>query len=262
MKNSAKLIAHYTSFRVACEHLLPERRIRFSPLANMNDPRENRERMVGVGWSGDDTPALDERTAASDKLKTAYRDYSKVFCGTLDGENPNNLNTKRCFGRPRMWAQYADNHRGICLLFNRDKLDLEIQAAVQGDACLYSGEVVYDDYLKHVSAAACDLDFDQVREVGQEAALRKQVDTYHRALFLRKDSDWIGESEYRWVIHRWERGHEFVPFDESLESIVMGVDCPEVYIPTIMEQAHGRPVFRLEWDSEMEDFYTRELAAP
>lgn len=260
MKDNAEFVAHYTSLRVACEHILPEGRIRFSPLAELNDPRENKERMIGVGWSGKEMPPTNARVVAADELKKAYREHSKVFCGTVDGENPHHLTTKRCYGRPRMWAQYGENHRGICLLFDRDLLDNAIREVVRGDAALYKGRVEYDDYLKRVSAAVCDLDYDRVSEAGIEVAVKEQVDKYHLALFLRKDSDWIGESEYRWIIHRRELGYEFVRFGDALKSVVLGVDFPDVFVPSIREVVKETPVHHLEWDAEREDFYLRSLA--
>ncbi len=259
LKDSSNFVGHYTSMKVACEFILKDRQIRFSSLRSTNDPRENKERMIGVGWTGHHKPPAQERVSASEALKRAYLDFSKVFCGTVDAENPRGLNTKKCFGRPRMWAQYGDNHGGVCLVFDRAALDVEIRASVSTEASIYSDLVVYDDSLKSVSAVLNDLDYDRIREIDLEPALKEQVEKFHLGLFFRKDSDWISESEHRWVIHRWTDGYEYFGFGDSLRAIVLGVDCPCVYVPAIKVLALGAPVMQLEWDAEKEDYYYREL---
>ena len=260
MKDSAQLVAHYTSFRVACEHILPTGQIRFGPLSSMNDPRENKERLIGVGWSGEELISTTARSVAVDALRQAYLEHSKVFCGTLDGKNDLHLTTKLCYGRPRMWAQYGDNHRGVCLLFDRSQLTKAIRSSLPEGAFMYEGPVEYDDHLKHVSASVNDFDYDFVSELGLEAAIKRQVDTYHRALYLRKDSDWIGESEYRWVIYRQQKGPEFVCIKEALEAVILGVDFPAVYEPAIAQLLGRAQSLHLEWDADKEDFYIRELS--
>ena len=189
------------------------------------------------------------------RLRERHLDYSKVFSGTIDAaDNPFNLGTKACFGRPRMWAQYGDRHRGVCLIFHLAILGQEIKNYLDDDAVLFSGSISYLDDLKEDSANALDFDYDPVAQIGLDAALLGHIKNHKDALFLRKDSDWIGESEWRYVIYCLRKGYEYVPFEKSLKAIVMGVDCSEAYIPALQALCGEVPILQLVWDHQKEDF--------
>ena len=224
----------------------------------MNDPRENKERVINVDSGG--PLIIPERIESETKyrFRKHHLDYSKLFCTTVDADkNPFGLNTKRCFGRPRMWAQYGDNHQGVCLVFDRKDLEDKILASLDGGV-LWSDEVIYDDGLKEVSAQAADVEYDLEANRRVEAVVREQIEQFKHALFFRKDSDWSGESEWRYVIRRELEGYERIPFGNSLRAIVIGVDCYQSYMPTLRSLAEGIPLIQLEWDTEKEDFYCRE----
>ncbi len=259
-QDSHKFACHYTKLTTACEHILRYKTIQFSPMKYLNDPRESQERDVGIGWSSSLTVPPEKISEASDLLKKGFLEYSKLFCTTIDAEkNQFGLNTKRCFGRPRMWAQYGDNHHGVCFVFDRTCLTNEISKSLKVGDALWHDAVMYDDGLKNISPQAASFDYDFVDERGVEFAIKKHIERFQRALFFRKDSDWSGESEWRWVIHKWEEGYERLPFGESLKAVVIGVDCSEVYVPSLQRLADGVPLLQLVWDDRKEDFNYFEI---
>ena len=77
------------------------------------------------------------------------RDYkSKIrvaaFCldqpfGNMDNQG------RRGYARPRMWAQYAENHHGVCIVLDRAGLDQAIRQRYpeQGASWMRSGKVQY-----------------------------------------------------------------------------------------------------------------------
>lgn len=47
--------------------------------------------------------------------------------------------------RPRMWAQYAEQHQGVCLVFDKEKLLKCFEKSLSAKGDLYYGEVDYFD---------------------------------------------------------------------------------------------------------------------
>lgn len=124
-ENSTKLF-HYTSREAALEHILPTGRLRFGRLPRTNDPREFAAVLPGIaGFVGDD----DELTTRSpfeliEDANELLRGSVHVLCFTED--RPSGVSYGRYGNGPcraRMWAQYAGNHTGVCLVFDGDRLD-------------------------------------------------------------------------------------------------------------------------------------------
>jgi hypothetical protein len=253
-ENSNIFACHYTSITVACEHILPSQKIRFSPLSGMNDPRENKARFDGVSWTGEDPPTNDLHMIREQFIDKQLK-YSKIFCTTIDSDkNPYRLNTKRCFGRPRMWAQYGDNHKGVCFVFDRESLKSKILKSVPDGMEFWADNIEYKDDLKNVSAGSSTFYYKRADWGKIEVAIKNHIERYKEAFFFRKDSDWIGESEWRGVIYQEKEGHVYFGFGDSLKAIVMGVDCPDVYLPTLQKLAKSIPIFKLDWEAAKEDF--------
>ena len=105
----------------------------------------------------------------------------------------------RGWARSRMWAQYADNHRGVCLVFDRDETirDIVAQLDAEGDAA--NGSVTYED-----SAApdAFVVDANRVDPTYPLTAVINQMWAYRDQLFFRKARDWETEYEYRFLLRR------------------------------------------------------------
>lgn len=117
---------HYTSRDAALEHILPTARLRFGRLPRTNDPREFGEIWFPIaGRVGDDEP-LTARSPFKliEEANEHLRRSVHVLCLTED--RPSRWEQRHGYGngprRARMWAQYSDNHAGVCLCFDRQRL--------------------------------------------------------------------------------------------------------------------------------------------
>jgi hypothetical protein len=110
------LLAHYTDASAAFEHILPTGKLHMSPYRLMRDPVENKDILPSIAWRGDPPDAgraIDEVYA---QLKAA-RDRMRVLSFTHDADRrAEYAGFDCCWSRPRMWEQYGDKHRGVCLL--------------------------------------------------------------------------------------------------------------------------------------------------
>ncbi|HEX4947003.1 MAG TPA: DUF2971 domain-containing protein [Blastocatellia bacterium] len=246
-ERSGEFACHYTTLATVCKYILPTKKLRFSPFEKTNDPRENKERVFSL-CSSLDTPH--EVLEANQRLNAELLKYSKLFCTTEDAKTNPSRNTERCFGRPRMWAQYGENHQGICLAFHRETLTSEIEKWYGQKAD--KGKVKYtawgNAFARQFRAENGDI----------KPQVLKHIREHKRRFFFTKDLDWEAESEYRWVIRRCPEDFqgekpkcdlfEYIPFGNSLKAIIMGVDCDNCYIPSLQNLAQGIPIFKLAWN--------------
>jgi hypothetical protein len=125
--DKGRWLFHYTTAERAFEKILLTRRLRMSPYRAMRDPLENKDlhlTFAGRVGESDEDSADFERAAfeALGMIKT-IRDAVRLLSFTVDTEK---WETPWGSGwaRPRMWEQYADNHAGVCLVFDKtDAID-------------------------------------------------------------------------------------------------------------------------------------------
>ena len=230
-------VAHYTRMGTAVDHILRNRTLRIGPLISTNDPRETMtwHFSVGAGIS-QDSPSSQDLKALSKRnndFNRILRHGYKVLCVSQDAEGAGKLDfSDRSYGKPRMWSQYGENHRGICLLFDKQVLHETIsnKFGCQSVSC---GTVKYGDFHNKVGTKewaehvdAFTLSGDDLVKNGLESTLQHHREKYHDVFFFRKNEDWEQEAEYRWIIRGDNNDPEFVPIEESLRAILLGVDFP------------------------------------
>jgi hypothetical protein len=239
---NSTIVAHYTKKDTFLEYIFPTLKLKLGRLSKTNDPRETKE------WSfpsievetTEDANAL--RLQANQHLNALLRDRSYVACGTRnrDGKLDSYL-------RPRMWAQYGDNHRGVCLLINAEALNSELKGQVTDGDEFYSTPVGYSDSFPF--DAPVKLNAKPIQE-GVEEFLEN--DNHKRYFLLHKHPDWEHETEHRWIIIAQDNKMDarFASLDNALLGIVVGVDWPEVYTPLLKErfrQSNNVIMGKMEW---------------
>jgi hypothetical protein len=215
---------HYTRREPALEHIVPTRRLRFGGLPRTNDPREFGGVWFGIaGYGGDDEDltARDpfELIAEADELLR-----SKVHLLCLTEDQPSRRRQPR-YGtgprRARRWAQYSENHTGVCLCFDGQRL---IDAAcsqfnARPGVSLMHGPVRYaeegeDPPFRTLLQPEAERDL--------PAFIESMVERNPRDLFFRKDWDWSSETEYRFLLRGDTQHEEFLDVREALEAVIVG----------------------------------------
>lgn len=144
---------HYTTWHAASEHILPTGRLRLSPYELMNDPLEAQPPSIGAGVT---LPSGDDELLSLAGLKhvevqeavARIRRHSKLLSLAVDSPWATEIKgSDRRFGmgwaRAPMWQHYADNHRGVCLIFDRRLLTDMIALQAVGRGSILPGPVVY-----------------------------------------------------------------------------------------------------------------------
>jgi hypothetical protein len=218
---------HYTS-AATLALILDSGELRLGPYSQTRDPRENQKWMPMFSAVENEDVSSGEWDMSSlpDLLDAAIRQRAKLACLTLDQPTTSflSLESARGYGRPRMWEQYADNHRGAVLIFHHESLDQAVESSL-GQHVRFQKPVIYSDDARHVDHA---MHF-RLRDIHTPEALALAAETVIKShgteLFFGKLTDWATEREYRYVVVS-DKCAEFVPIKESLAGIVVGTDFP------------------------------------
>ena len=121
-----KYLFHYSKMSNAIEYILSNNELKFSKFDNLNDPWENRRLIIDIwqGFSFVFNEAFARKCSNSSILfNNAFYDNSYLFCFSINKYSDDRKNKIReGYSLFRMWAQYADCSKGVCLVFNRRKL--------------------------------------------------------------------------------------------------------------------------------------------
>lgn len=261
---------HYTKASTALEYILAgKKQIKFSQLQFTNDPKESKELIFGsftgiIPQQSIQIP-LDKMQAIAKSIKLTEW---KVLC--FSQNHPDMVARKISIDdypflsgkyKPAMWAHYGGvangQHNGVCLKFNKSKLEANIQSAFQDKTkyTICSGAVEYDD---EKLFELLPLSLDRITTISNleiEERARDYFFKYQKELFFRKSSDWEKELEFRWLVHSKTDAPEYVPINGALEEVLVGQDFPKVYEPSLIATCKelGVPAKRIRWTNGVPD---------
>lgn len=229
---NGQLAYHYTSRAAAFEHILPARRLRLGSFAVMRDPLESKERaehlFTPASWSA----------VAVEKLRALEREAlvnTKILSLTVDRPEDPGVSRAHAWGyaRPRMWEQYAENHRGVCLVFDRTDLHGWALGHLEAINPTASGEIIYSDLPLDGYPNARRLDATTLTDRGggdTARGYRAHLLENAEELFFRKVEDWSSEREFRYVLLDDDDDEVTVPF-ERLRAVILGERFPAWQLP-------------------------------
>lgn len=150
-----------------------------------------------------------------------------------------------------MWEQYGDNHRGVCLAFDRRALiEGEFRRALQEIGGTNIGEVDYTagGFAADPARVLADIPDDE----NASRAIFEHLETHNAAFWFLKLLDWETEYEFRIVLMPGPVIGEdpvFVPFGSCLKAVILGERFEQARIADAAELAERLrvPLVRLEW---------------
>jgi hypothetical protein len=232
------LLFHYTSAATAVESILATGQLRLGMFEFTNDPRESSQWHMsaslpeGVDLGTDDFFAM---SRAADRL---LRRSVKLACFTQDNPPRNDLDevSGRGFGHSSLWSQYAANHSGVCIGFDRASLLATLADQLESQGTYFSAPVDYvDDPAPPLSVTSFDIG--QVDEFGLDALVAARIQQYWRELFFTKDRDWAAEREYRCVIVTPDPVPLFVEIASCVKVIFLADNFPTAQLPAVHHAA-------------------------
>lgn len=231
-----KRLYYYCKLSTALELILPKKQLLLSPITQTNDPRENKSFSFTFSSNSKKNIGI---LNLSEKYSKLLRDDCKVLCFSRDYKNYQGCHLSK------MWAQYGDNHRGVCLELNMDKFIRENDDLITKD---YFKEVHYSEYefLRHRTQP--NINMDKLEILGEETYIKEYFRKENlNFLFFTKNEEWESEAEYRLIYFSKKKENEYCSIEKSLELIHLGVDFNDSYIPAIKALCSKQQILKLRF---------------
>ncbi len=235
-RKDLKRLYYYCKLSTALEFILPQKQLLLSPLAQTNDPRENKTFLFTFGSDEREDVGIFE---LSERYCKILRDDCKVLCFSQDYKKYRGCHLSK------MWAQYGDNHKGICLELNMDKFIAENADKI--DTNLFR-KIHYSefDFLRHSTQP--HINYDELRRQGEVKYIREHLRNENINFFyFTKNDEWESEAEYRLLHFSDNPEKEYCSIKDSLELIHLGVDFHQSYIPAIKNLCSKQQILQLKF---------------
>lgn len=253
-------VYHYTRTETALQFILKNGTLKFSTFDKVNDPREYKDwtfypcirhgiELEPAGWD-----------AITKKVSEEIKSAAKLICFSRDKPptdtkwQPEDL-LARGFKKPSMWHHYAGAHDGVCLMFDRHKLNTAFKRQV-GASILIGSPVSYsnseilpdltnDPFFIDLTAASS---FDQLPNV-ISTIISAHRNRWMKRLFFTKILDWNNEEEYRWLLLNDDPNQCYLRFEDALEGIIVGERVPKDREEEFLKYCalYGAEIADLEW---------------
>jgi hypothetical protein len=247
-------VCHYTRKEVALEKILKSKKIRLGNITSTNDPKESKQRLI-IYLDGPMSSIVRPQSRKEWSTLTEWR----VFC-TSCHNNPSlefmNANPSQEYEHERygmshssMWAHYAGNHSGVCLLFDGKKLNQNTQNELKDKQTnIFHGFVRYD-YEKATAPTMVITSEGSKYEKPEET--RESLIHYYSENFLYKSPDWKPEHEFRWLVQSQDTSEIFISIENAIKAVIVGADFDDIYEPSLIALCKplGIPAGRISWTS-------------
>ncbi len=269
-----ELLYHYTKAETALEYILKNKQLRFSPIHNTNDPYEQCNLVFSINTDHFCTENMNAKIMGewmtksfqvSHEIKNGVKALcftkSKIICAKNDGLQAVALKWAECcnigkgFARPRMWAQYAECFKGVCLEFDKTLLIQKMETDYS-DFGLEFNDVTYPEeweFADKVMQATSILE-DKIATLSTKELQTELLEKYKQIYFYTKHPDWKDEKEFRFLIRDTGETDRFIGIDGGiLKRVIIGTEMKDESIDKIKkltEQFETKPeVARIEfWD--------------
>lgn len=233
---------HYTSFEAALRILYSDR-FRFSSLSRTNDTTEQKLRICYDFQMNED----EERDSIEfEKYWLSWTRGSKLLCFSQDTIKPPSFDSSsfsditdvsgRGFALPRMWAQYASNNSGVCLIVKKKPFVEKVHEIYPEAICK---SVSYFDWTESFKITKqlfnrlmCIIRHNP--KTGYAATFLKENAEFADYSFFSKLKDWAGEKEYRILLPDYDNQCFYLEGVQSyLAGIALGEQMDDVEISAL-----------------------------
>lgn len=220
-----KYLYHYTTLNSLIA-ITESKALRASSFENCNDPTEsqiNNRTEIDVAMPSD----LEGRKTwmatknLGNRVLDGIRRKAHVVCLSSDRIERCKI-VRKGFAIPQMWAHYADNHKGVCLIFDKSALMSEASKIKNG---MVAKDVTYDT--SQASGSTIRIHVSEVQKIEEHELRAKCLDISPELFWFYKDSGWSYEQEHRIVFSSPTAEYTYIPIMNSVKAICTGVNFPQ-----------------------------------
>jgi hypothetical protein len=246
LPDDIELLYHFTSKEIALEKILSSGELKFSILGNTNDPRETKHWLFNLEYTWPE--ANSNYVKQMDLINNILKNNVNLLCFTIDNSKLEiDHNLRNGYMHSRSWSQYASNHTGICLLFEKSKLTSKVQLEYQKSYKVWHGKVEYINRTIKNPPKCLTIS----GEVINKDLSIEHIEKYYSELFFEKRNDWEDENEYRIIIFTSDKSISDLKIDISdcIVGLIVGVDFNKVYEPCVFEACNKYNIEadRIQW---------------
>ncbi|MEI6154840.1 MAG: DUF2971 domain-containing protein [Deltaproteobacteria bacterium] len=211
------ILFHYTNLRAGLEKILPSMQLRFSRLADTNDPYEYKALSFPYSqWVGGKDDSFENASRIDDELNSRIKLKTKILCFCRNVGN-------RCgYEKSRMWSQYGDTHKGFCLALSKKGIKKEIARQFKEEKWFFE-KVVYKKMIASNNEARY---VDEEILTGYDG-FSNHIKAYRKQIYFTKDFDYGDEKEFRLTVLEKDKTVEFLSLEDSLKAVIIGDAFPE-----------------------------------
>lgn len=229
---------HYTKRSTALEIILSKNSFKLFRLLNTNDPREYKDRLLSVsGW--------DWKTDTEEQIKHVHKYYDSLLRNhsffasfSVNKYNDGQLISKG-YNKPRMWAQYGEDHYGICVVVSKQSLIDAIEDVIdKNEFCVFHDAISYTMSNRFLLSQRLSINGDSFASSTPFRIAFEHIEKHNKELFFQKDPDYRDEDEYRVVVCRTNDNFSDlqsleIQASKIIRGIILGDRFPNVYKPTV-----------------------------
>ncbi len=251
--DTTKCFFHYTTREAAFQHILPTGKLRLSTYEQMRDPMENKDLHWPVGWWTSGEVENVKQSAYQDFARAAdeIRRQAHLLALTVDALDygPGAWAFAAGWSRARMWEHYAEQHAGVCLVFDRKALTSNLAADLESQL----GSRPFSDAVEYTETGSDQAPFLDLTSVPEDIAgtfAPEFIEQNYRLLFFEKTLDWETEHEWRFVTIAPTEDTLYADYGDALVGIVLGERFPDWQRPAALEAGKlaGVEPHILNWD--------------
>jgi len=258
-----KTLYHYTSVYTAIEHIFPSSRLRLAPLTSASDPMEHTAPNPSISSYGYDediqrlqkningarlTKSVNDFYKSLRQLclcRNAKVDFASQYTGVFEPIEHFG------FAKPRMWDQYGDGYKGVCIALSRSKFEEQLPQEYEMIDIEYS-----KNHLLRPNIDTSSVDLNLVEKLGEEEYLKSKYKAEIGKIGT-KHSDYRDENECK-VIVASESEFPYVDITTSIQGIFVTNKLNYTYETWLKEIAcdYKIPLIRLSIKRTGIDIYT------
>lgn len=219
-----KTLYHYTSMQTAIEYIFQSGQLRLSPVMNATDPMERMTPNPHISVSGyaPERRCLEESVNGV-KMARDINDYYKslkqlCLCrnspSEIEGYYPGVFEPIDHFGfaKPRMWDQYADNYKGVCIALSRPKVEQSLKSDFYIENIEYIKSRRFRNNYDNLS-----VDLNRADQMGVEKYMDERF-RQERKKLTEKHCDYTDENECK-IITSTKNQYAFIDIRKSIQGI-------------------------------------------
>jgi hypothetical protein len=240
-ENDDNALYHYTT-SCAVVNILKTQCLRLSHLTKANDPKE-----IEPALRENHKIELNKYRMYCIQFFEYYGNNVKYFSFTKDIQSDNfsdytekkfyDYLCNKGFNRPRMWAQYAENHSGACVCFNKENLLDKFKKNKKIIQPFYFDDINYVNYIDYTKTVKTETEFSSEEHIefidiitdddiiDNKLEIERKMRKYYLEYFFTKLSDWSDEKEKRILAFSGKMSEIEVDISRTIKYIVLGYKC-------------------------------------